>query len=375
MRRSLLQTPLPYLALFALWAGCTQDFDQFDPGDPAPTGGSPTTSTASAGGGGATSTSTASTGGGSTSSTATSMGGGTTSTSSGPGTCEGGESCFALPEGWLGPVALWEGGAEAPPACAGAFGEEAFTANRDLDGGANGFACAPCACGAPTADCAPAPLAMFDAPPACPDATPDVTTPQGAKDACFTIETPPGGSTGFSAAAAVTTNAKCSATGGEVQKQPPAWKRTARACALSAPGPCEGGACAPAPEAPFGAALCVYREGDHACPAGLEDRRVVYEAALDTRACSACACSPKGTVACQGTTQLFDSQQDCEAGADVKATVANGGTGPNACTSTAGVSHAKFTTTVSGECEKPTGGAKSGDVKEDPASALTICCE
>lgn len=57
-----------------------------------------------------------------------------------------------------------------------------------------------------------------------------------------------------------------------------------------------GKVCGPAAEA---YASCIFREGEHLCPEGWEDRHLLYGAIDDGRTCSACTCDPPTGGVCQ----------------------------------------------------------------------------
>jgi hypothetical protein len=84
------------------------------------------------------------------------------------------------------------------------------------------------------------------------------------------------------------------------------WQETARACGSPKMGAgCSVGTCVPRPKSPYAAALCIARDGDHLCPPGSFDkRRLFFQDALDTRACSGCNCSSPTGATCSGSVVL-----------------------------------------------------------------------
>jgi hypothetical protein len=72
---------------------------------------------------------------------------------------------------------------------------------------------------------------------------------------------------------------------------------------------CEaGGACVPQAGDGFEEGLCIYRDGEHECPAEspYSERRVLHSSLIDNRECSTCQCeAPSGT--CTGKLLLQES--------------------------------------------------------------------
>lgn len=62
--------------------------------------------------------------------------------------------------------------------------------------------------------------------------------------------------------------------------------------------------------------LCITKPGMDACPAPYTSRRTAGTEAVDTRACNACTCEPKG---CSGSIELF-SEVDCTVGGNKRST-------------------------------------------------------
>lgn len=76
-------------------------------------------------------------------------------------------------------------------------------------------------------------------------------------------------------------------------------------------GSCDGGgAClAPIPDR-FEQAVCVSRAGEHPCPDGFGDRRIVHTSVRDTRDCSTCSCTAEN-VGCRSPVHQY-SEPGCE---------------------------------------------------------------
>ena len=87
--------------------------------------------------------------------------------------------------------------------------------------------------------------------------------------------------------------ANCTASAGAPDLPATSWTGAAIGCApeaaLERDGCANDEVCAPEPDGE--GTLCVYREGEHACPDGdYDDRRVYFTELDDTRNCSACSC-------------------------------------------------------------------------------------
>lgn len=100
----------------------------------------------------------------------------------------------------------------------------------------------------------------------------------------------------------------------KTEEFPPAvWDATIHSCKLSAPGPsCGGGErqCTPLPPEGFSAEVCVYQQGDLACPAGdYSTKYMFYTDVEDTRDCSNCTCG-QPVANCSANMVVFDGP-DC----------------------------------------------------------------
>ena len=151
----------------------------------------------------------------------------------------------------------------------------------------------------------------------------------------------------------------------------PSWATTLTGC--SAPleqRDCEvSELCAPALTSTF-PSLCVYQSGIEAeCPAGFDDRRVVFESFTDDRACGSCTCGP-ATGSCNGRavfTQSFGTDA-CGLEGIVRAFVDAGQCGGQV---SGIVTHGKYTPEPDGSCE-PSTVTLTGAVAE--AGPVTLCC-
>jgi hypothetical protein len=115
-------------------------------------------------------------------------------------------------------------------------------------------------------------------------------------------------------------------------------------------------------------AWCIYRQGEHACPAGsYSEQSVYYEAFDDQRACSACSCAaPTGT--CQGYVQFTTGAPNPNGCGGL---TNRGRVDFNACGTINAPAIANPTATPQGSCN-PMGGSLEGDVVTE--GAVTLCC-
>ena len=86
------------------------------------------------------------------------------------------------------------------------------------------------------------------------------------------------------------------------------WSVFARACAGTAPGRCLDPSlpCASSAGASPGFSQCIYRPGDHDCPAIYPTRRIFYEDAMDARTCAACSCGPPTQSYCSAILKIYE---------------------------------------------------------------------
>jgi hypothetical protein len=88
------------------------------------------------------------------------------------------------------------------------------------------------------------------------------------------------------------------------------WDTLARACDVDLlKGPVDRSICLSENLVSPGFALCIFREGEHACPTDLgnvfTEQHVFYSGAQDDRQCSACTCGAPTNSACTGTVAIY----------------------------------------------------------------------
>jgi hypothetical protein len=178
-------------------------------------------------------------------------------------------------------------------------------------------------------------------------------------------------------APAAVTGATCSPMGG-APSFPSVWDNLGRGCGdvpMTAKG-CNGGqVCLPKPVAPYVKGTCIASSGVKACPAGsFSDQHIFYQGvANDTRSCTQCSCNPAtgGTCGIDVTIYADQSPNTC---ATPVATASSG-----SCTNFAGNPYVIGRTDVvtkqpSGGTCAATGGQATGSVSPDAATATTYCC-
>lgn len=169
----------------------------------------------------------------------------------------------------------------------------------------------------------------------------------------------------------------CAASGGDATIEPYTWGNHARACSplTATAGACDAGEACGSVEPGF--LSCIVRDGSHDCPAGLE-RREVYRAAHDSRACSSCSCSAPSDETCVWTFDAFE-QASCEGSPVASLDASPGSSGSVTAGSCAPIAPASIVRSVKahekpskgGTCA-PVGGTPIGNVA--PLDAVTICC-
>lgn len=215
------------------------------------------------------------------------------------------------PEGFTGPFAWLERPLEAPMDCAAPFDQPLLEAFSDLSAPAAecGCTCGPLG----NADCGPASVDRH-AGEVCGGAVQDTLD---LARGCNLID-----GLGWASNTSFFFDAPAVEGGGclplpSVELAPSAFLTRHAACegALAAEG-CEGGQlCAPRPDDPYHASVCVLAEGDVACPEGSAyvDRTLLHRGIDDERGCAPCTCTVP-SVPCEGTSLALSTAFNCSAG-------------------------------------------------------------
>jgi hypothetical protein len=307
-----------------------------------------------------------------------------------PACARAGYDCVgSAPPGWHGPIALFDRAPAAFEGCPEGFDDIAFMAHAGLV--APPATCSECACSAPTGgSCVlEGELVVRDA--ACteaPSCVAPMPLPSGWTGTCRFAAAVPGGqlgcgpgsltcsgSSGGACNKAVTAPAptaiggSCAPSPQVATREPHQWTRFAVGCRAptDARGCGAGATCARADDA---LPMCIYMEGDVACPAGpYAERRTFHTDVIDTRGCSECACDPAEGARCTGAVTVYsDRAAMCSTPV---ATVPAGGCADLTGNPTIGAHAASLTLASPGSCT-PSGGAPIGSVT--PGGSFTVCC-
>jgi hypothetical protein len=273
--------------------------------------------------------------------------------------CDDDEVCTpTAPAGWSGPSAIYRG-ADAPPDCPDELPTIAFEANDDL------VAPAPtctCSCGKVTnAVCR---TVVRENGTQCLNLQFNLPSWNVTGNQCLSIST---NATALRSDQPIldTSNASCSVNPGENVPNA-AFATRVKGCELPEPaGACEDdGQCLPVAPDPWGE-VCIYAEGDYACPAGpFSERTLLHTDFEDTRGCTDCSCTdPTGT--CSGTVRY---QSACVG--DLIGIYASGPVGTCQTMLTA-PNAVLYQSQMTVSCQ-PEGGAPEGQAT--PTNPITLCC-
>lgn len=301
-----------------------------------------------------------------TATTATDTGGDASETSGAPGSSDDGSSgglpacdgqCAPeVPQGWQGPVVVYDGADAAPP-CPGEYPQVVHADQRaGLDEGA---AVCDCDCdGVVGASCGAATLREEGN--LCLAFVMDPDTYVLQPGAC-TLVNAPANDYSLTPPALQTAGASCAPQATEAIDEP-TWDRHVRSCGTAAGDACDGGTCFPG--VPAEHSMCIWVEGEAACPAGPWSQTLVsYADAIDGRDCTACTCgAPTGS--CGGDAYLTNN--GCAGNAVlVDIMPANG------CGDVGSATHGMWVPEVDASCA-PSGGTLTGEVAV--GGAVTYCC-
>lgn len=288
-----------------------------------------------------------------------------------------GYQCVAVPPGWVGPVAIWQGSpGSAPQNCAAGLQVALDSVYRDLS--VPSSACG-CDCGSATSQTCGSATVTFYSNNVCGDecGNAEVSASQcgtvvnsGTCGATFTASTISPVPTGGNCAPQVTSTIP-QAT----------WNTELFACAATnstVAGGCSGASdrclIAPNPGAPYRTALCVYKVEDPpaaSCPAGYANGpSVFYSGMSDTRVCSGCTCGVPTGGTCSGTITVYYRPR-CE-GTPLSFTIGQGCQNINLESGTANTIVGDFTVTKAGACATGSDAVLSGNVQG--TGAVTVCC-
>jgi hypothetical protein len=203
------------------------------------------------------------------------------------------------PAGWQGPIALFTGTTN--EICSGDFPVTMMSGMKDFV--IPPVTCAGCGCAPPLGTVCPLATLRFSPQAACSPLGGTFTIPANVCQP-FILTTSNAESVLWETAPAAG-GACAPVKNGSNQIPAFSWKDKALACApLDVGGGCGSEVCAPVPEAPFGAELCIHKLGDNACPAGFPQKITYFTGAQDTRTCTDCLCGAPTGGTCSGTVVL-----------------------------------------------------------------------
>jgi hypothetical protein len=272
----------------------------------------------------------------------------------------------AVPAGWQGPSVLYTG-ASPPPGCGIFWTESALTAGMGVT--APPATCSACTCGVPTGEgCATSAIVEIAQNPTCTSGLLN-TAPLGACIEVGEVE-----ALGVRAGPLPATGGTCKAAGGAPTVKPPTFAMQAALCAPETTGGgCTAGVCIPQVPTGYGSGVCIYQDGDVACPTGpYAQKTLLYSGFADDRSCSACACGAPSGGTCPASVLLFEYMPPFAGCAFPGPSLAANGT----CVAT-GIEVGGFTLELGGA---PSGGgcAASGGSPIGTTTATmptTVCCE
>lgn len=180
--------------------------------------------------------------------------------------------------------------------------------------------------------------------------------------------------------------ASCPPNGGFPTKTAATWQRQERWCrarvaqSLRCSDPSR--VCVPKVESVFEPGVCIYQEGDHACPSGEYANKVLlYRGEKDQRECSACSCGPvQGELSCGGFLRHYSNDRCYDAPTERVESSRIDTAQSSVCRSLSNFSVAAPRSTLiepeiqgkeAASCT-PSGGQPSGEVVGD--DPVTLCC-
>lgn len=267
------------------------------------------------------------------------------------------------PDGWSGPVVKWAGPGSAPE-CPQAYESVAYSGNTDLDPGTH--TCSACKCDEPST--CPTDIWAFFRTGGCDpgDGTGEVWG-LGAlveTNKCYSLPWLPVGRYGQYGGSNSGTQTP---SGGVPTTTTPTFETSVRLCSSAdALATCSSGnVCAPVARGTFeDSPTCIYRAGDHACPAAYPEETVYHASFSDDRDCASCTCNGS----CGTRTERIYSTTDCS-GSPTTRTLLNSSQGSQCFETWVGRSVLMVT---SGASFNPMGGQKLGAVV--PTGPTTVCC-
>jgi hypothetical protein len=278
-----------------------------------------------------------------------------------------GYSCIdPIPVDWTGPVLFYHGDAASMPACPAGYPITKFQGGYNLS--YKDADCNTCSCTSASLNCVHPDIGVFTDT-ACTDLAVTYNFTPTSGTACGPVSMEAG--YGFGAGKPTVAVTGCKPQGGGADLPPATFLESALVCAAEGAGTCASGdqVCAAGqPDTFHGGSQCIFREGDHECPAPFDDYHLLgTEGAFDDyRSCSACACTSPDQFGCDLSYTLYS---DATCTTSVLTFPAD-----ETCTAAAtGVTAASYKAAFSfnGSCTA-SGGDPEGGVY--PIAPVTVCC-
>jgi hypothetical protein len=289
--------------------------------------------------------------------------------------CNAGFTCTPPPpDGWVGPVALWQGTAAPSPTVCSDNGFQQVAATLFAGVIAAPAMCAGCVCDSPVDVSCPEARISFSASATCAAPLTGLTIPS---NLCHAFLLPiDARSVRWESVAAQ--GGFCSpSTNGESTLPPLRWSRHAAACFNSTPGGgCSTGTCQPRPTAPLGSRTCIAQVGEFTCPSQYPQRSLYYFGVQDNRGCTECSCATPTGASCSGQL-LVTSDSVCSAERTTIRTIGTCATvGPDPTPPAPPIPQSRSAvyreTGASGGTCRSSGGSATGSAED--ASPVTFCC-
>jgi hypothetical protein len=264
--------------------------------------------------------------------------------------------------GWKGPIELRSSDGDAPD-CGGEFGTKSFEAGDSPEAAA--ASCSACTCTPPIAACA----AFVDFTTGTAAGCGGTTCTTSVNQSCTEIMPPclSGLSSAYLGTKLPSGASGCTPSAQSSNKPEVTWAKRVVGCSAgdSTRGGCKSGEqCLP--KHASSNALCVWRDGDHACPTQTYTEKHVYHRDIDdTRSCTACSCSGPN---CSYHWSVFNAADTACASPIVALTSADQCVQVNPAMDKLRVG---ASITGDGSCT-PSGGTSQGSVSG--TDAISVCC-
>jgi hypothetical protein len=285
--------------------------------------------------------------------------------------------------GWDDATLVWIGAEKDAPECPADAPAVVYEGRGDLVAPLD---CGTCGCAKPSGACALPATMTANAATCALDGAATPHTPfnpaSGWGGACDTNAAIPSGKlcSGVKCVQSLTIGPLSISESGCAPSQPPAqsaptWGSFARACKAEPRMMCGAGSGTCLAEPPMGAGfrVCMYQDGDQACPdiSPYSEKHLFYGGYHDTRACGACTCGAASGSTCAATLSIY-TDGACSVLAYATAVDASGATCHDLPPGTPlGSKAAGAATYAPGACA-PGGGAPTGSA--DPIKPATLCC-